>query len=169
MRPTKSSEPHRECTSVPQRECTSVYIRHRHSHIHSASNLGREAYLSILMNMKSEASARWRWPLRADANPQRKWPPQAICAGATPLMCLGQHTAWNKAVQMNMSAQVLPPGMQHRQHTQLAIQMIPRIGKLGQCLPNGFKQHLVKDVSMNTGPTVKQVRQREYHMMISHR
>ena len=50
-------------------------------------NFGSQAYLITEMNMKSEASARWRWPLRADATLKESGLPKTPVRGPYLLGC----------------------------------------------------------------------------------
>jgi len=71
-------------------------------------------------------------------------------------------------VQVDMSAEVLSPGMQDGRHAQLTVQAFFVCGKGFQCVPYRFKQTPVDDIIMVLHPEVQLMGQSKDQMVVRH-
>ena len=78
--------------------------------------------------------------------------------GFVPVTGAGQHSARDQAVHVNMTAQVLPPGVEHRCHAQLAAKVPGVAPKLVKRIPDCGKQTAIDYVGMDLNPAVQGVR-----------
>ena len=86
-----------------------------------------------------------------------------------PVTGAGQHPARDQAVHVNMTAQVLPPGVEHRCHAQLAVKVPGVAPKLVKCVPNCGEQTAIDHIGMELDPAVQGVGQRKHQMEVRHR
>ena len=77
-----------------------------------------------------------------------------------------QGTSGNQAVQVDMSAEILSPGMQDRCHAQFTVQAFFVCGKGFQCVPCRCKQTRVYDIIMALHPGVQLMGQGENQMVV---
>ena len=75
-----------------------------------------------------------------------------------PLAIVTQGTAWNQTMQMHMLAQVLAPGVKHRDHAHFAVEAFWVSCKRAQRLPGTLEQQSVNHLGMKLSPAIKTVR-----------
>jgi len=100
---------------------------------------------------------------------QRAHRKQIGAASRVPLTRWRQGASGHQAMQVHVTTQILPPGVQHRAHAQLPVQAL-RIGaERAHRRPHGFKQQRVHLARMHLHPAIEFVRQGEHHVVIGHR
>lgn len=77
--------------------------------------------------------------------------------------------AGNQAVEMDVLAEVLTPGVEHRSHAQLAGQAFRILSKTVKGVPDRLKQPVINDLRVALRPAIEAVGQGEHQVEIRRR
>ena len=86
-----------------------------------------------------------------------------------PVTHVGQHAAGDQTMHVNVTTQVLPPGVQHRRHAQLAAKVPGVAPKLAERIPRRCEQTTIDHLRMDLNPAVQGMGQREHQVEVRHR
>ena len=79
-----------------------------------------------------------------------------------PVTTAGQHSAWDQAMHVHMTAQVLPPRVEHRRHAQFAAKVPGVASKLLKRVPDCSEQTAIDHVGVELNPAVQGMGQRKH-------
>ena len=80
-----------------------------------------------------------------------------------------QYTSRYQAMYVNVAAQILSPGMQHRRHAQLSTKVPCIASELVEGIPDGLEQAAVEYLRMQLNPAVQGMGQRKYQVEVGNR